>query len=149
MRFRIAVLALVGAWAATAWHAALRAQEPPAPLPRSVLDGAYTEDQAKRGEALFGQECSQCHGANMEGMDMAPPLAGGAFIANWNGLSVGELFDRIRLSMPDGNPGKLSRQQNADVVAYILKFSKYPAGKTELARDTETLKQIKIEPPKP
>ena len=50
--------------------------------------------------------------------------------------------------MPDGNPGKLNRQQVADVVAYVLKFSKYSAGKAEIARESEVLKQIKIEAPK-
>jgi mono/diheme cytochrome c family protein len=29
---------------------------------RSVWDGVYTEAQAKRGEALFGQNCVSCHG---------------------------------------------------------------------------------------
>jgi hypothetical protein len=79
---------------------------------------------------------------------MAPPLNGSGFISNWSTLTVGDLFERIRLTMPDGDPGKLSRQQNADVVAYILKVSKYPAGKTELPSQTEVLKQIRFEPPK-
>jgi mono/diheme cytochrome c family protein len=30
--------------------------------PRSVWDGVYTEAQAKRGEALFGENCVTCHG---------------------------------------------------------------------------------------
>jgi hypothetical protein len=81
----------------------------------------------------------------MEGMDMAPGLAGGAFIANWNGTSVGDLFERIRVTMPQDDPGKLSRAQSADLVAYLLSVNKYPAGKTELPRDTEPLKQIKFE----
>ena len=108
-----------------------------------------TEEQAKRGEAIYGAECSSCHGMAMEGADMAPPLTGGAFMGNWNGLTVGDLFERIRISMPDGNPGKLTREQDADVVAYILKVSKYPAGKAELSHETEVLKQIKIVAPKP
>ena len=149
MRIRTAIVLLAGAWTTAALHTALRAQEPAAKPAQSVLDGVYTEEQAKRGEALYASECSSCHGQTLEGADMGPPLNGGVFLSNWNTLTVGDLFERIRLTMPDGNPGKLTRQQNADVVAYILKASKYPAGKTELATQTETLKQIRFEPPKP
>jgi len=162
MTFRIVLLAAIGAWmvaasySASALHAspsALHAQQPPAPsqtpppaaAPGSVLDGVYSEEQAKRGAALYTTECASCHGSTMEGLDMAPPLTGGAFIANWNGLTVGDLFERIRLSMPQDDPGRLSRQQDADVLAFLLSVNKYPAGKTELPRETETLKRIKFE----
>ena len=30
---------------------------------RSVWDGVYTDEQAKRGQTLYGKECSSCHGA--------------------------------------------------------------------------------------
>jgi mono/diheme cytochrome c family protein len=149
MKLRFVTAAAIAVWALAAWHLTVRAQEPPAKTAQSVADGVYSEEQAKRGEAIYGAECSSCHGATMEGMDMAPPLTGGAFMGNWNGLTVGDLFERIRVSMPDGNPGKLTREQNADVVSYILKVSKYPAGKTELPHETEVLKQIKIVAPKP
>ena len=149
MKLRLVMIAAVAVWAIAAWHLTLRAQEPPAKTTPSVADGVYSEEQAKRGEAIYGAECSSCHGMAMEGADMAPPLTGGAFMGNWNGLTVGDLFERIRISMPDGNPGKLTREQDADVVAYILKVSKYPAGKTELPHETEVLKQIKIVAPKP
>ncbi|PYR94394.1 MAG: class I cytochrome c, partial [Acidobacteria bacterium] len=36
---------------------------------------------------------------------MTPALTGGAFMANWDGLTVGDLFDRIRISMPADRPG--------------------------------------------
>ena len=150
MTFRTALLVGAGLWAGAAFHVALSAQDAPAQTTaaKSVVDGAYSDEQAKRGEATFSAECSSCHGQSLEGADMAPPLAGGAFLSNWTGLTVGDLFDRIRLTMPDGNPGKLNRQQVADVVAYLLKFSKYPAGKAELPKEIELLKQIKIDPPK-
>ena len=47
--------------------------------------------------------------------------------------------------MPLDSPGKLSRQQNADVIAFILKANTWPAGATELAPDLGALKQIRIE----
>jgi hypothetical protein len=83
------------------------------------------------------------------GGEEAPPLTGSAFMANWSGLTVGDLFERIRLSMPEGRPGTLSRQQNADILAYILNVNQFPAGKTELQRDTDRLKQIRFLAEKP
>ena len=109
---------------------------------RSTWDGVYNEEQAKRGETVFVDACSNCHGRNLEGADMTPPLTGGAFMSNWDGLTVGDLVERIRISMPLNSPGSLSRQQNTDVVAYILRFNQFPAGKNEMPRETQALKQI-------
>jgi len=117
-------------------------QSPPA---RSVWDGVYTADQAKRGESLYAQHCSSCHGSTFEGGEMAPPLAGGAFNANWNGLSLGDLAERIRISMPQNNPGSLSRQQYVDILATMLGGGEFPQGKTELPREVDALKQIAFE----
>ena len=111
----------------------------------SVWDGVYTEEQAKRGQALYNQHCASCHADTLTGGEMAPPLAGGEFMSNWNGLSLGELFDRIRTTMPQNTPGKLSREVNADITAYMLQANKFPAGKKELARSSEFLKEIRIE----
>jgi mono/diheme cytochrome c family protein len=124
-------------------------QEPPASESRSVWDGVYTEEQAKRGDPLYHRECGACHGQMLTGGESAPPLAGGAFLSNWDGLTVGDLFERIRKTMPQTTPGKLSRQQNADILAYILSVNKFPAGKTELQRQTEFLKLIRFEATKP
>jgi len=116
---------------------------------RTVWDGVYSEEQAKRGEAMFVDACSNCHGRTLEGQDMTPPLTGGAFMSNWDGLSVGDLADRIRSSMPLDRPGSLSRQDNVDVVAYILRFNQFPAGKDELPTQINTLKQIVFKAAKP
>ena len=116
---------------------------------RSVWDGIYTPEQAKRGSALYAKECGSCHGTELTGGESAPPLAGGDFLSNWNGLTVGDLFERIRVSMPADRPGRLSREQDADVLAYILSFNQFPSGKTELERQTEALKQIRFESTKP
>jgi S-disulfanyl-L-cysteine oxidoreductase SoxD len=116
---------------------------------RSVWDGVYTSDQAKRGSALYANECASCHGAALNGGESAPPLTGGEFFSNWDGLTVGDLFDRIRVSMPADKPGKLSREQDADILAFMLSISQFPEGKTELDHRTEVLKQIRFEASKP
>src|SRR5205085_361797 len=89
---------------------------------RTVWDGVYTGPQAERGRGAFLEQCSNCHGRNLEGADMTPPLTGAGFMANWDSLTVGDLADRIRISMPLNSPGSLSRQEIADVVAYLLAF---------------------------
>lgn len=113
---------------------------------RTVWDGAYTADQAKRGAALYAKECASCHGGELSGGEEAPPLAGDGFLANWNGLTVGDLFERIRKSMPQQRPGTLSRQTNADILAFMLQVNQFPAGKKDLETQTEVLKTIKIAP---
>jgi S-disulfanyl-L-cysteine oxidoreductase SoxD len=112
---------------------------------RSVWDGVYSEDQAKRGSALYAKQCASCHGAELTGGESAPALVGDGFLSNWNGTTVGDLFERIRKSMPQDDPGKLSRQQNADILAFMFSANKFPTGKTDLDRETEVLKLIKFE----
>jgi mono/diheme cytochrome c family protein len=34
---------------------------------RSVNEGVYTADQAKKGEATYKEQCAACHGDNLEG----------------------------------------------------------------------------------
>jgi mono/diheme cytochrome c family protein len=116
---------------------------------RSVWDGVYTEAQAKRGQEIYDRQCSGCHGDTLMGGDDAPALAGDAFLANWNGMSVGDIFVRIRRTMPEDEPGKLTPQQNSDIVAHLLSANHFPAGKAELDTQAETLKQIKFESAKP
>lgn len=145
MNVRAAVIALAGLTVIGGIGPAIRAQE----TTRSVWDGVYTEAQAKRGEAVYRQNCASCHGVALEGIETAGPLAGARFTANWNGVTVGDLLERVRVSMPNDRPGTLSRQQTADVLAYVFSANRFPAGKTELARQTELLKQIKFEATKP
>ena len=112
---------------------------------RSVRDGVYSGEQAKRGNALYAQQCASCHGAELAGAEITPALVGGAFTSNWDGLTLGDLSERIRISMPADNPGKLGRQQVADLLAFILSVNQFTAGNAELPRETELLKQIKFE----
>ena len=109
---------------------------------RSVWDGVYTEEQAARGEKVSAAQCARCHGQTLTGAEAAPGLVGDVFNANWEGVPLGDLFERIRVSMPLDTPGTLSRQQNADVIAYMLKLGKRPAGSIELPPDVAALGQI-------
>jgi mono/diheme cytochrome c family protein len=137
--------AALGMAAIAAFNIPVRAEQAPA---RSVLDGVYTVEQAKRGEALYGPNCASCHGNELGGQDESPALTGSAFTSNWAGTTAGELADRIRVSMPANDPGKLNRQEASDILAYILSFNKYPTGDKELPKEAEILSQIKIVAPK-
>ena len=129
------------------WLAVLTVS-PMAAQDQSVNAGVYTEEQAKRGADTYQKECSSCHGAGLEGDGFAPALAGTEFLSNWNGTTLGDLFDRIRISMPPGAPASVPPESKADIVAHLLKSNKYPAGSTAIGKDLEPLKQIKIELPK-
>lgn len=143
----VVIAALCSGIRVLAGDQATTAQEPA--TSRSVWDGVYTEEQAKRGEEMYRKECASCHGNTLVGGGGAAPLTGGAFLSNWNGLTVGDLFERIRKTMPQGSLGKLNKQQDADVLAYLLSFNKFPTGKTELQKQVEFLKEIRFEATKP
>ncbi len=116
---------------------------------KSVWDGVYTEAQAKRGFAVYHKHCASCHGPSLEGGETAGPLVGPIFMSNWNGVTVGDMFERTRMSMPQDKPGTISRQNMADVLAFVFSENDMPVGKAELARQAEMLKQIKFEAVKP
>lgn len=114
----------------------------------SVNEGVYTEAQVKRGAELYKEQCAACHGEDLKGNDIIPGLTGETFATNWRGKSLGDLFDKISMTMPALNPGSLMPEQTSDLIADILSVSKYPAGKTDLASSVEALQQIKIDAPR-
>lgn len=145
MTSKLAVAGIIGAAVIGAFSWKLLAQD----TTKSVWDGVYTQAQADRGQAVYNSECASCHGDQLNGGEMAPPLAGGEFMANWNGLTVGQLFERIRTGMPPGTPGKLSHEAKVDCVAYMLAYNKFPAGSAELPQQAAMMNVIKIEAEKP
>jgi mono/diheme cytochrome c family protein len=116
---------------------------------RTVWDGVYTEEQAARGKEVYRANCVNCHGESLAGAGPISPLTGPLFAANWNNVNLGELMERVRISMPLDKPGTLPRQQYADVLAFVLSQNKFPAGKLELSKQTEVLAEIKFLADKP
>ncbi|HEV3214615.1 MAG TPA: PQQ-binding-like beta-propeller repeat protein [Vicinamibacterales bacterium] len=113
-RYAAALATIAIAAAAGWWSAAARAQQPGASAP-------YTEQQAAAGQAAYAQSCAGCHGRTLSGAGEAPPLAGAAFMGSWGSHTTGELFNRIRLSMPPENPDGLSAETYASIAAFLLK----------------------------
>jgi len=107
--------------------------------------GVYTAEQAARGEASYKEQCAACHGDNLEGSGPMPPLAGADFLMNWQGKSIGDLYEKIQTTMPATAPGTLMPAQTADLLAFMLKSSKYPAGSTALEGKMEALLPISLD----
>ena len=157
LRFIFGSLAVI--WVAGVSHSALQATQAAAPGGnktqaaaaggnKTVWDGVFSTAQADRGAATYKTACSECHGNDLGGDGFAPALSGAEFMGNWNDLSVGDLFERIRISMPPSDPKSVTPEQKADIVAHLMNQNKFPAGAGELEPKTEALKLIKIEPKK-
>ena len=111
---------------------------------KTVLAGVYTQEQAHRGRQVYMSSCAVgCHLENLGGNGPAVNLAGPAFVARWRGLSVAELFARIRDTMPVENPAGLSTEDYLAVTAYVLFANGYPAGESPL-QTTDASAQISI-----
>src|ERR1700691_1871265 len=81
---------------------------------------ALSAQDATRGGTLYKQQCVSCHGDGLEGRS-GPSLVGGDFRSRWPTV---DLIDKIRNTMPQDSPGKLTAGQAADLAAYIQQAGK-------------------------
>ncbi len=101
----------------------------------------YTEEQATAGAVLFGRVCVECHEkTNVTSAD---------FRAKWTGRPILDLYELIRTTMPDSNPGALSRDEYAEALAYILKLNGLPAGVTPVMPDSTAMRNVTLTLPPP
>jgi hypothetical protein len=139
-RKAIAIVAAV--WVSITFSRSFAAQQPQAAdsSARTTLEGVYSAEQATRGEKTYGMSClGGCHNAASH--------KGVTFKQNWAGHQVGELYERIKDTMPDDNPGLLTAKESIEIVSYMLKANGMPAGKEDLGQDKAALAKIKIEMP--
>lgn len=100
LRFRGAALVLISAVV----YAGL--------LPALAVDAQTAAEVSTSGEQLFAAQCARCHGEHGTGTENYPdPLFGT--------LSIQQLAEQIRKTMPEDDPGTLSGEQAAAVAAYI------------------------------
>lgn len=99
--------------------------------------GVYTLQQSNRGRDIYAGNCRSCHTPETH--------SGAAFNATWNGRSLAELYVFIRERMPKNDPGVLSPQEYADVLAYLLRLNRLPLGDAELPADSAALSRVRIE----
>jgi cytochrome c553 len=85
-----------------------------------LFEMALNAQDATRGGTLYKQQCASCHGESLEGRS-GPSLAGADFRSRW---PTSDLIDKIKNTMPQDNPGKLTAGQAADLAAYIQQTGK-------------------------
>jgi S-disulfanyl-L-cysteine oxidoreductase SoxD len=141
---RIFLLAVTAASVAAA--ARITAQEPLA-AGHAVRNGqdtvpVYSDSQATAGQAVWGKQCAECH----ETKD----VTGGDFRTKWAGQPVFSLFEQIRTTMPDGDPGSLPAEDYAAALAYIFKLNGLAPGAAPFTPDSAALATVKLVlPPAP
>ena len=111
---------------------------------QTLQDGIYTEAQAERGAEDYAARCASCHSIDLRGNSNSPSLIGLSFMFIWEGRSLGELFNKMSEEMPTEDPGSLTQQSYAAILAYILESNEFPSGDTDLASNAEALAGIQI-----
>ena len=118
------------------------------PAAKSTANGVFSNEQAKRGETAYNANCVTCHGAELRSTDReVPHLSDKSFKFGWIGKTIAEKYEFVRDTMPPKEEHSLSDQVYLDIVTYILKFNKVPAGDQELKPNLDVLKQITIDAP--
>lgn len=64
-------------------------------------------------------------------------------------MTAGDLFDKTQTTMPADNPGHLTRDQTADILAFLFASNGFPAGSKEIPTDAAALATIHIEAARP
>lgn len=105
----------------------------------STADGIYTTLQANSGADIYAMLCQSCHSAESH--------TGAPFRNKWVGRSLADLYTYISTEMPKAEPGSLSEQEYALVLAYMLRMNGMPAGRRALSSDSTALSAIRIEMP--
>lgn len=112
-----------------------------------VSDGVYTDAQAVRGKTVYENQCAICHSSDLAGQGFAPPLIDEPFKSRWQDGNLGDLFIIVKQTMPQDKPASLSDKEYAEIVAYVLKSNRYPAGEQELGTGPALLKTIGFKQP--
>ncbi len=111
---------------------------------RTIWDGVYTEEQRRRGEAVYTASCVRCHGEELEKDDVVPELVGEIFLNRWSRKRAGNLFAFMKAEMPPKARDRLTPPEYADVLAYLLSRNQAPVGEEELASNFEALQAIRM-----
>ena len=115
--------------------------------PAAQAAPTFTAEQADRGRAVYGRNCTDCHGTTLDNGEFGGPvLKGGFFRQKWAPLGVGALYSYTKGLMPPDRPGGLTDQNYADLIAYILSNNGYTGGDKELPADPGALQGMSIKP---
>lgn len=106
----------------------------------------FTESQAIAGGKAYEQHCAVCHGAQLEGAGIAPPLSGNRFDQSWRGKSADVLSFHIRRMPPAmiAEGTALTDETYTNIQAYLLESNGVTAGDLELPADLDALATLTI-----
>jgi quinoprotein glucose dehydrogenase len=113
------------------------AEAQPQTAGKTVLDGVFSEAQAKRGRIAYTKRCSVCHGEALEGVS-APELTGNHFLERWREDMLDTIYHYIKENMPFGRPPDAERipdKDYLDILTHILSVNGYRTGTNDLTPD--------------
>jgi mono/diheme cytochrome c family protein len=107
---------------------------------RTTLDKVFSAAQTERGRSVYSRVCSECHTRSQFSR-------ADGFQKNWQGRTFFDVFEQLRSTMPQDNPGGIPRRDYVDVLAYLLNEFGYPSGETDLPATEPGMKSIRIVAP--
>lgn len=87
-------------------------------------------------EALYADQCADCHSATLRGSAHGSPLTGVAFVSNWRELPAQSLFDYLRTQMPPGQTSLLSPDEYRAITEFLIARNARDLGDSQLASTT-------------
>lgn len=106
---------------------------------KTIWEGVYTREQATRGERVARADCLVCHSVS--------EWSTSNLLRPWVGRPILDWYDNLRMTMPYDAPGRLTRDEYAQVIAYMLSLNDAPEGDTPLPSDVDGLMQILVTTP--
>jgi uncharacterized protein len=111
---------------------------------KSAWTGMFTDVQARRGQASYKQSCAHCHAEDLLGERAAPALVGQPFTSRWSNVTVDEVLQVIRRTMPQEAPDTLGTQTYVDIISFLLQANGAQPGAAELPADPGRLQEIVV-----
>ncbi|HIA47610.1 MAG TPA: hypothetical protein EYN96_06490 [Candidatus Hydrogenedentes bacterium] len=112
-----------------------------------AADVSFTREQAGAGRATYRASCAVCHGRNLEGIQLAPPLTGSRFDQTWRGKSAELLSFHIRRMPPESSQEtvpKVDDEGATNVLAYILMSNGFEPSDSALPVDMASLGKLTV-----
>lgn len=88
------------------------------------------------GSQWFRARCLECHEKG--------DLTNENFQVKWGGRSAFDLYDFILRTMPENEPGGLTRGTYTAIVAYLMKLNGMPTGSAMLSSDSAALSAVRL-----
>ncbi len=136
--------AIAGIFALSLSGAGLMAHATAADTSAKAAGVPFSAAQAKRGEDAYIDNCVMCHGYELNDGEFGPPIKGNFFQKKWTGKTLGELFTKTVMTMPQSNPDSLDPDTYADIMAYVFEKNGLKPGKKPMPTDAGKLDKIPL-----